>query len=45
METLLILIASVVMLVGPTLLVRDDPNDDGLLPSAWRQRALDLYCH
>jgi len=28
METLLILMASVAMLVGPTLLVRDDPDDD-----------------
>ena len=28
METLLILMASVAMLVGPTLLVRDGPDDD-----------------
>lgn len=45
METLLILIASVAMLAGPTLLVRDDPDDDGLTPSLWKYRHLDLYSH
>ena len=43
METLLILIASVAMLAGPTLLVRDSPDDDGPASSVWK--ALDLYSH
>ena len=47
METLLILLASVAMVWIPTLLVRDDPDHDGLPDaSPWGQyRSLDLYSH
>ena len=47
METLLILIASVAMLVGPTLLVGDDPVDYcGSVPDPLcKHRSLDLYSH
>lgn len=47
METLLILLASVAMVWIPTLLVQDDPDDDGP-PDAfpWGQyRSLDFYSH
>ena len=47
METLLILIASVAMLVGPTLLVGDDPADyweSGPDPLC-KHSYLDLYSH
>ncbi len=47
METFLILIASVAMLAGPTLLVRNDPDDDGQPASdpLGKYRHLDLYSH